>query len=243
MPLPFGQTIDALDALSVASLVGLEAMLSADNAVVLAMLVRHLPKEEQRRALSYGLGLALAFRFIAILGASLILQFWWLQAIGAIYLLFLTIKHFLAHASSGPVKPVSTPFWGSVAVVGMTDLAFAIDSVLAGITFINNNREKLWVVYVGALMGIVLLRFATRIFTKLLEKYPQLDHVAYVIVGWVALKLAVLSAESFQTSSPGILPFEVTPLPEVAFYGVLVTIAIVGGFLATRHPEAPASAE
>jgi YkoY family integral membrane protein len=243
MPLPFGQTIDAIDALSVASLVGLEAMLSADNAVVLAMLVRHLPKEEQKRALSYGLSLALAFRFIAILGASLILQFWWLQAIGALYLLFLTVKHFLAHASDGPVKPVTTPFWGSVAVVGVTDLAFAIDSVLAGITFINNHREKLWVVYVGALMGIVLLRFATRVFTKLLEHYPQLDHVAYAVVGWVAIKLAFLSAESFQVSTPGVLPIDVAPIPEVAFYGVLIAIAAIGGFIATRHAEKSPSSD
>jgi YkoY family integral membrane protein len=224
-----------MDALGVLSLVGLEALLSADNALVLAMMVRHLPAPEQKRALGYGLTLALVFRFLAILGASFVLKFWWLQAIGALYLLFLTVKHFLAHSKPDAAKTVTTPFWGTVAAVGVTDMAFAIDSVLAGITFINNHLDKLWVVYLGALMGIVLLRVATRVFTRLLEKYPHLDHVAYAIVGWVAIKLCILSAESYEIGTHQKLPVHMAPIPEGVFYGVLLTIAGVGAFWATRH--------
>ena len=54
------------------------------------MMVKHLPKEAQKKALLYGLGGAFVFRFIAILFATIVLKLWWLQALGAAYLLFVT---------------------------------------------------------------------------------------------------------------------------------------------------------
>ena len=82
------------DSLTVGLLVLLEGVLSADNALVLAILVRHLPERAQKRALLYGLAGAFLFRGIAILLAKWILQVWWLQGIGAIYLAYLTIEYF-----------------------------------------------------------------------------------------------------------------------------------------------------
>ena len=87
----FGQTFDLPDLGSVGSLILLEGLLSADNALVLALMVRHLKEDEQKRALLYGLGGAFVFRFIAIMFASVVLQQWWLQAIGAAYLIYLPL--------------------------------------------------------------------------------------------------------------------------------------------------------
>jgi YkoY family integral membrane protein len=230
----FEQTFQVGDLAGVGALVVLEALLSADNALVLAIMVRHLPRKLQQKALLYGLGGAFVFRLIAILFASVVLQQWWLQAVGAIYLLFLPIKHFRQHGGgdASRAKPVGAGFWQTVIAVELTDIAFAIDSVLAGVTFIDNRTEKLWVVYFGAVIGIILLRFAAGMFIKLLDRYPVLDHVAYLLVGWVGVKLAFLAGHSFDRNRSGYLPFTIPEMPPVVFWGVLLGIAVIGGWIA-----------
>ena len=230
---PFSQTLEFKDLGGVIALVILEALLSADNALVLAIMVKHLSKAEQKKALLYGLGGAFFFRLLAILFATIILKQWWLQAIGAMYLLFVTRKHFVSQTKDEEeinLKPRS--FWWTVVAVELTDIAFAVDSVLAGITFIGNKMEKVWVVFFGAIIGIVLLRFAASFFIKLLAKYPTLDHVAYAIVGWVGVKLSFISAHSWSIQHPG--SPQVPELPTPVFWIVLVSIATIGSFLASK---------
>lgn len=232
----FGQTFHPGDVASVAALVLLEGLLSADNALVLAIMVRHLPKKQQQRALLYGLAGAFAFRLVAILLAKYVLSFWWLQAAGAVYLLALPIKHFVQHHRRNEVKPVGGGFWPTVIAVELTDIAFAIDSVLAGVTFVSNRQDKIWVVYFGAVIGIVLLRFAAGLFIRLLERYPVLDHVAYLLVGWVGVKLATLAAHHYD-SVVGLPGYTLHEMPTWLFWGVLLTIAVVGGLIAFRSPR------
>lgn len=242
----FGQTFQFGDFATVGALIVLEGLLSADNALVLAIMVRHLPRKQQQKALLYGLGGAFVFRLIAILFASVVLQQWWLQAIGAGYLLFLPIKHFIhAAQSEGPhAKPVGGSFWKTVFAVEMADIAFAVDSVLAGIGFITTKQgvmqEKIWVVYLGAIIGIVLLRFAAGAFIRVLEKFPLLDHVAYILVGWVGVKLAFHAVHKLQDVSPGSVPFALPYMTQTVFWVGLALIAVLGTTLAyvKRKPEA-----
>lgn len=232
----FGQSFQTGDIASVLALVLLEGLLSADNALVLAIMVRHLPKDQQQKALLYGLGGAFVFRLLAILFATTVLKFWFLQAAGAAYLLYLPLKHFVVH-NQGEEKKASKPpqgFWPTVIAVEMTDIAFAIDSVLAGIAFIENKAEKIWVVYFGAMIGIILLRLAAGLLIKALERYPVLDHVAYLLVGWVGVKLAFLAGHTFERTSPKALPFAIPEMPLPVFWGVLIGIAVIGTGLAIR---------
>lgn len=234
LDMPFGQQFQVGDLASVAALVILEALLSADNALVLAIMVKHLSKADQKKALLYGLGGAFFFRLVAILFATVILKLWWLQAIGAAYLILMTLKHFLSksHDENKPKDAKQRSFWWTVVAVELTDIAFAIDSVLAGITFIGNKMSKIWVVFFGAIIGIVLLRFAATFFIKLLAKYPTLDHVAYAIVGWVGIKLAFISAHSWSEGHPK--DPQVPEMPTPVFWAVLITIAVFGSMIASR---------
>lgn len=235
MELPFHQIVETKDLASVAALVVLEGLLSGDNALVLAIMVRHLPREEQKKALLYGLGGAFFFRLLAILFATIILKQWWLQAIGAAYLILISIKHFVGVASEKEVEPVGKGFWPTVIAVELTDIAFAVDSVLAGITFINNDGKKIWVVLFGAIIGIVLLRFAAGAFVRILDRYPVLDHVAYALVAWVGVKLAFLAGNSYSSSIPH--------MHQAVFWGVLLAIAVGGTLLAMKYAEDPSQEE
>ncbi len=233
-----GQSFQTSDIASVVALVLLEGLLSADNAVVLAIMVRHLPKGQQQKALLYGLVGAFAFRLIAILLASFVLRLWWLQAAGAAYLLFLPFKHFLKRQNPKDVKPAGLSFWRTVFAVEITDMAFAVDSVLAGVTFVGNRHDKVWVVYVGAVIGIVLLRFAAASFIKVIDRYPILDHVAYVLVGWVGVKLAFLATHNYDVNV-GIANFDAREMPHIVFWSVLAAIVGIGTWLAIRNANPP----
>lgn len=235
------QQVDVSDISKVGLLVLLEALLSADNALILAIMVRHLPKDQQKKALFYGLLGAFIFRLGAIVGASFIIGLWWVQLVGAIYLLYLPIKHFVKHAQGAQLKGAAgASFWLTVLYADLADLAFAIDSVLVAVA-IEPKPAKIWVVYAGAVIGIVLLRFAANGFLKLLEKYPVLDHLAYVLVGWAGVKLLFLAGHTMERwytkSNPDShLPFHIPEMNPIIFWVGLLLIVGVGSWLAFKKP-------
>src|SRR5687767_12574859 len=91
--------IVAQDAVIVLTLLALEAVLSFDNAAVLAAMVRKLPIQDRRKALLYGLVGAYILRIGAILGAAFLIRTPELKIVGGLYLLFLGVKHFINVAS------------------------------------------------------------------------------------------------------------------------------------------------
>lgn len=185
-------------------LIVLEGLLSADNALVLAVLVRHLPKNQRKRALRYGIAGAFIFRFIAILLSSYLMQFWFLEVFGGLYLLYLAAKHFLSVGDSdgvGVEGKKSKGFWATVVSVELADIAFSIDSILAavamGLGLPRAIREIpvmgidvwVWVVFIGGVLGIITMRYVAGYFILLLEKFPGLAHGAYGLVAWIGLQL------------------------------------------------------
>ena len=122
-------------------LVVLEGLLATDNALVLAIMVKHLPEEERRKALFYGLAGAFIFRFGSLFVISFLIDVWQVQAIGAAYLIFMCLnhlfKHFIKHKSGEEEKEEKpkkqSGFWMTVFKVEVADIAFAVDSILAAV--------------------------------------------------------------------------------------------------------------
>src|SRR5437868_11456078 len=115
------RVIAASDLLTIGLLIALEGLLSADNAMVLAVLVLGLPKKEQKDALRYGIIGAFAFRTIATLAAVYLITLGWVKLAGAGYLLYLSYHHFfMTDAESRRTPPVAkswmgiSPFWTTV---------------------------------------------------------------------------------------------------------------------------------
>src|SRR5688572_13898976 len=166
------------DLVTVGLLVALEGLLSADNAMVLAVLVLGLPKREQKKALRYGIVGAFAFRIIAIILAAWLIQIRWVMLIGAAYLLWLVWGHFTGHddaESRRRAKPAvpwlgMTAFWATVVKVELTDIVFAIDSILVAVAMSN----KLWVIITGGVLGVIAMRMVIGQLLALVSRYPPL---------------------------------------------------------------------
>lgn len=80
-------------------------------------------------------------------------------------------------------------FWGTVLVIELTDIAFAVDSILAAMALAGSRESKLWVVITGGILGVVLMRFAAALFVRLLDRFPRFEVSAYLLVIIIGLKL------------------------------------------------------
>ncbi len=204
-------------------LVFLEGVLSIDNAVVLALLARTLPKEQQKKALTYGLIGAYVFRFAAIGLASSLMTMNWVKFVGAAYLIYIAVKNLLFkedHHAKIEAKGSRAGFWKTVILIELTDLAFAIDSILAAVALTN----KYWIVVTGGLIGVTIMRFAATYFIKLLNRYPKFEETAYLLVLLIGTKLAV---DGFKI--PGV-DFHSSSSPAFWSFWILMVLALLTGF-------------
>jgi YkoY family integral membrane protein len=267
-------------------LVILEGVLSIDNALVLGLLAKRLPKVRQQRALTYGLGGAFVFRFIAVGAAAFLMQWRVVKLLGGGYLLWVALKHLISKARDRSdeyvaVGPDQTPtivdastgrelppdeqeqelrirsaipvpsaeqagFWSTVAVIELTDIAFAIDSILAAMALVGaapgghpGPHPKLWVVITGGMLGLILMRFAAVLFIKLLDKFPRFETAAYLLVTVIGLKLVVdlglntpAHPHRVDFHSPGNAAFWV--------FWILMLLCCAVGFIPPKNSRPPA---
>lgn len=184
----------------IGTLVLMEGLLSADNALVLAVMVKHLPEKQRRRALFYGLLGAYFFRFLAIGVGVYLIEFWYVKVLGAGYLAWLAIKYFMdkrrENAAEGDEElqginkngiliRLFGNFWGTVAAVELMDIAFSIDSVLAAFGI----SQEIWVLLLGGMLGVLMMRGVAGIFLKLIDRVPEIETTAYVLILIIAIKM------------------------------------------------------
>jgi YkoY family integral membrane protein len=187
--------ITAPDLFTIGLLVVLEGLLSADNALVMAIMVLGLPRREHKAALRYGLIGGFAFRIVATLLAVYLISIAWVKLVGGMYLLYLTHSHFFGQPEGGdrrrppPAKPMLglSPFWATVVRVEVINLAFSIDSILVAVAM----SPKKWVVITGGILGIVAMRLVVGQLLRLVQRYPALVDGAFVIIAWVGTKLCI----------------------------------------------------
>jgi len=186
--------------LIVLNLIVIESLLSVDNAAVLATMVLDLPKEQRSKALRYGIIGAYVFRGICLLLASWLVKVWWLKPLGGLYLIYLAFGYFKNKSKDKEEEETvnkeeswlykSTvgligPFWATVALVELMDLAFSIDNVFAAVAF----TDHVFLIYTGVFIGILAMRFVAQAFVKLMEKFTFLEAIAFIVIGVLGIKL------------------------------------------------------
>ncbi len=183
------------DLATVGLLVVLEGLLSADNALVVAVMILGLPRRQQKKALRYGLFGAFGFRIAATLLAVYLIRLAWVKLLGGLYLIYLTYQHFFR---SGDAEQRSRPrpanpwmglsaLWGTIVKVELVNVAFSVDSILVAVAM----SSKTWVVLGGGLIGIVAMRVVIAQLLAIVRKYPTLVDGAFIIIAFVGTKLLI----------------------------------------------------
>ncbi|HEY8956397.1 TerC family protein [Chitinophaga sp.] len=224
-------------AIVVGNLVIIESLLSVDNAAVLATMVMDLPEKQRDRALKYGILGAYLFRGLAMLFASFLIKIWWLKPLGGLYLLYLVFSWWKDKKAEGEKEEESIdkgqnwlykatvgaigPFWATVALVELMDMAFSIDNIFAAVAFTDN----ILLVCLGVFIGILAMRFVAQAFVKLMTKFTFLEGAAYIVIGILGIKLSLSIYEHFFPESG------LTHFLESSQADILTSILTVGIFI------------
>ena len=238
-------------------LIFLEGILSLDNAAVLGAMVAPLPHDQpipwpralrnighgldrllgmQRdAALKVGLLGAYVGRGIMLALATIVIQNPWLRLVGGLYLLYLALKYLgelgrdALDGDDTTAPPQVSGFWSVVLAVELADLAFSLDNVVAAVSL----SDDYWVVLLGVAIGIVLMRFAASIFSRLIGWEPNLQTAAYLLILAIAVELLLddLFGIHFVARQLGPLPIS----PEVQQFGITLVI-LLGTIALSRVP-------
>ena len=222
--------IQLSDLATVGVLVVLEGLLSADNALVVAVMILGLPRHQQKKALRYGLVGAFAFRIAATLLAVYLIRLAFVKLLGGLYLVYLTYQHFFR---SGDAEQRSKPrparswlglsaLWGTVVKVELVNIAFSVDSILVAVAM----SSKTWVVLAGGLIGIVAMRVVISQLLVIVRRYPTLVDGAFIIIAIVGAKLLIEYAAAMNW-----IHFE---MPKWLSIGVIVVVFLVAYAIARR---------
>src|SRR6266542_2949475 len=187
--------IQLSDLFTVGLLVVLEGLLSADNALVVAVMILGLPRRQQKKALRYGLVGAFAFRIAATLLAVYLIRLAWVKLLGGLYLVYLTYQHFFRSGNAEerskprPARPWLglSALWGTILKVELVNVAFSVDSILVAVAM----SSKTWVVLTGGLLGIVAMRVVISQLLVIVRRYPTIVDGAFVIIALVGAKLLI----------------------------------------------------
>jgi YkoY family integral membrane protein len=177
----------------VSSLVLIEGLLSVDNALAIAAMSKHLQPKQRKIAMTVGYAGAYGFRILALLIANVIINNHWLMVLGASYLIWLMCNHFAEEEEeeaegrdAAYVHPYG--FAKTITMIAFLDLSLSFDNVVAAVAF---ARDNIWLVYLGVTIGIITLRLVAGYCIKLIERFPWLEHTAYILVGFVGILLCV----------------------------------------------------
>lgn len=189
----------------------------------------------QKKALRYGIIGAFAFRALAVILAVRLIESPWLKLVGGLYLLYLPTRYFAGKRQGGGSEKEKerkprrffglSQFWSTVVAIELTDIVFSIDSILAAVGL----SLKVWIIITGGVLGIIAMRFVAGGFLRLIELRPRLTEGAYIIVGWIGVKLIIEFL--FQEQVIGFsIPKEVT-------YGVIAGVFLLSLLSKRRTPE------
>ena len=220
----FIPTLDQVDSWSeiltlLPILIILELLLSADNAIALASLTKSLDSPVLKsKALNIGITISLLFRIFLILLSNVLLKFIIIRIFAGLYLIYLFISN-VFYGLESDIKNsenVTTnnkfKFLKIVALLSLTDFAFSIDSITTAVAI----SDQYILIILGAIIGVLALRFTSGLFLRLLEKFSRLETAGYIAILIVGIKLLLNTLISE------------TNLPDYYFY-ILILIAFIWG--------------
>jgi YkoY family integral membrane protein len=192
---------------TIVSVVVLSSLLSLDNSLVVAAIAGKLPKNQEQKAVVFGLTAGIIFRLLALLAVGFIIKYPIVKVIGGLYLLYIAVKHFM-DSGDDAVHHAKESLGAAIVAITLADMAFSVDNVVATIAM----SPKLMVVLIGTIVGGIAMIFTTKLVLVLLKRYKLLEACAYAIVGFIGLVILLeevppLLGMGFNVHVPDMLKF------------------------------------
>jgi YjbE family integral membrane protein len=207
-------------------IVGINIVLSGDNAVVIALAARALPPAQQQRAIRWGSGAAVVMRILLTIVAVKLLALPWLKLAGSVLLLWIALQLLLPEDGHGDHKGGGGGMVAAVRAILIADFVMSIDNVIA---VAAAAKGSLLLLVIGLAVSIPLVVFASTLLLKLMSRWPVIITLGAALLGWVAGEMAV----SDVISRPWIeaqAPWLHLAVPA----GAAVLVVVAGKWLAAR---------
>ncbi len=168
-------------------IIGVNIVLSGDNAVVIALAARSLPPAQQRKAIFWGSGAAIAMRIVLTIFAVKLLTLPYLKLAGAGLLLWIGIQLLLPEDGEENIKS-SDDLMTAIKTILLADLVMSLDNVI-GVAAAAKGSMLLLVI--GLAVSIPLVIFGATMLLKIMERFPIIVTIGGTLLGWVAGEMAV----------------------------------------------------
>ena len=173
--------------LGLAKIIGVNVVLSGDNAVVIALAARSLPARQQKQAILWGAGAAVVLRIILTVFAVALLSLPWLKIVGSLLLFWIGIK-LLVPEDGGDDINASDNLIAAIKTILIADLVMSLDNVIAVAAAAQGSYLLL---ILGLAISIPLVVFGATLLVHLMERYPVIITIGAGLLGWVAGEMAV----------------------------------------------------
>jgi YjbE family integral membrane protein len=166
----------------------INVVLSGDNAVVIAMAARTLPKPQRNKAIAFGASLAIAIRVAVTVVVMALLRIPFLSAVGGALVLWIAAKLLVEEEEAeGPARQVKG-FWHAMWIIAVADFVMSTDNMIAVAGAAAGSWE---LILFGLALSIPIIMFCSSIIASLMDRYPRLQDIGAGILGWTGGQMIV----------------------------------------------------
>ncbi|MSQ21497.1 MAG: TerC family protein [Betaproteobacteria bacterium] len=173
--------------IGLAKIIGVNIVLSGDNAVVIALAARSLPPAQQEKAIFWGSAAAIILRVILTIFAVKLLALPWLKLIGAVLLLYIGIKLLLPEDGGDNIDS-SDNLMAAIKTILVADFVMSVDNVIAVAAAAGGSITLL---ILGLAISIPLIIIGATMLLKLMERWPVIITIGAGLLGFVAGEMAI----------------------------------------------------
>jgi YjbE family integral membrane protein len=207
------------------SIVIIDLILAGDNAVVIAMAVRSLPKQQRTKGILYGSAAAVLLRVVLTFFVAKILAMSFVKLVGGIVILWIAVKLFVEDEEAVEAHREATSLWHAIRIIIIADITMALDNMLAVGAASHGN---LYLLLFGLGLSIPFIVFTSSLLSSLMDKFPVIIYIGSALLGKIGGEMII--------TDPAVTQF-ITPTRLVT-YSVELVFALgvlgVGRFLLQR---------
>ena len=216
-------------------IIGVNIVLSGDNAVVIALAARSLPPAQQKRAVAWGSGAAVLMRIVLTIVAVELLRLPYLKLIGAALLIWIAIQLLLPEGDSDDGPQTSSSMAAAIRTILVADLVMSLDNVI-GVAAAAKGDITLLVI--GLAISIPLVIFASTLLLTLMSRFPIIITIGAALLGWVAGEMAISdpAVQAWVDSQAAFLHYLAPALGAIG-------VVLVGKWIASRAQATQAESQ
>lgn len=231
---------NAAVALQILKIIGINIVLSGDNAVVIALACRNLPPAQRRVGIMLGAGAAVILRIIFTVVIAYILDVPWLKLIGGLLLFWIAVKLVMSEEADEDSVAAGGTLLEAVKIVAIADVVMSLDNVLA---IAAAAGGQMWLIILGLIISIPLVVFGATMILALLTRYPVLVWAGAALLGWIAGELIATepALAPYMEQLAQSLGITTKTLAKVAEAAGALFVVVLGWMLTRGHSKAHAA--